>query len=702
MAERGKSVFDAPKEKRSMVADILIGAGKGALSNFAGIADLAVMSPTVAYKTLVKGQGMSEAIRGSSGLITNALGLGEPDRNTVEGLAYNLGQVATPMGAVRSKGAYLAETGVNAAANTASSVIEDPNSQFLALTGLMAGSVGGNMIRNRMINQMGFTPEAAAAAQRQGLTLGQSTGNAEALRVESKLAQAPSTADKTAKFFKSQNTAFKSSLDTINNKIMSATAANDTAATRAAFRDLEKTYAGQQAALSAKYGDDIAEAYRINGGETKRFASMKTVLETLDSLIQENKTLSGTGIDKAVVKELETMKRNFEGVKGKFFTMEEFVKEYKNWTKKSYTNQTFVDGLNADSSKAINAAVAKAFEETLDDVVKNPANLVNSKAAQKLIETRAAYQQKKQEMNDWAATPVNKLFNVDNVYALDGEQVVEAIGKMKPESRSIAINYLNAISPDITLAVRRKILDDLVSTGIETGRGTVAAGFNSNAFLKGVEERMKTDPHLLDFLFMNPKDKAEFTSRVEAAKKMANTSEVARVVENKDALNAVGELGSLVGGYQTRVATRGISGALTDTASAILLPKDKLFDMLFKGQDIRKGLDTAVNRGLAKSMVSANTDAARQQRVNEETQAATEQLLAPPEDQPEEDLSYEAFLRSKEAAKGQQGEGVAPSESIPAPQPMEQSQQAPMQAPMQPVEEDLSYEAYLRSKKGMR
>ena len=691
MAERGRSVFDKPKES-SMVADILGITGsalKGAASNIAGIGDLAALSPQVAYK-IAKGQDLRQAMDSSSGLFTNALGLQAPADGTAENLAYRTGQILMPIGKPVSKGAYGVEVGTNAAVDALSAYTpEDSALRMTALAGLMGGSTAVNRLRNKMIETKGFTPEAAAAAREQGLTLGQSTANPEALRNEAMLASSPKTADDVSKFFKNQSDMFKSAVDKATSKITGQTTTSQTDAVRNAFKDIQATFKARQDSIGAQYGRGLDEVRAANKGKDKRFAPMQRVKDEIDSIISDYGTTTKTTTDDKLVTELQKIRASLDSVKGGYFSLDDFIKSQKSWSKKSAGKGTLLESLDADTNKVISSRISKAFEDTLDGVIQNPPNLVNKQAAEKLVELKKSYRESKQQMEDYAALPANKLFNVDNVYSLDGESIVKSLSDMTPEKRGIAVKYLEAISPDIVSNIRKQKITDLVNNGIVTGGGTAVSQFNPKAFLKGIEEAQKTDNTLFDFLFKDAAEKADFEKRVAAAKKMANTDSVTQVAKTNPAVNAASDLGSLAGGYQARTAVRGIFGAIGDTASSALINDKDLFKLLFKNEDIRKGVDTAVNKGLVKSAISENTKDASRYSAEQEKQAIENQLYSPDGQQPAEDFSFEAFMKAQEAP-------AQPDAAVP----MQNTQQAPVDPSMQP-EENYSFEAFLKSQQGM-
>ena len=686
MAERGNSVFDKKQEKPSLVADIM-GFGKGvvrgAASSYAGLADLVAMAPSVAVD-MTKGKKFIDdsLAQKNAGLLTEALAKNTPvdlrdnvDFYTPEGLGYKLGQLAMPIGAkgFKSGKAYSKEVGVNVGVDAGLAALENMplENSLIALGVGVGGATAMGKLRNKMIRDLGITPESQRAAKEAGLTVGQMSENPNALRAEAKLTSAPKTADAVAKFYKKQENNFAASVDALTTKMGS----NNTKVVRDAFSKLKDKYREQKDLAQELYVKQMKEAAQFNDGAagvaesglTKRFAPTKPLLDELDSIIKDYETLSGG--NKSLIKPLKEMQTNLKKGKG-YFSLELFETEIKDATKKAKGVGTYKDITDPNQSKVIAARILDSLNRTLDEVIDNPPSFVNAKAAEQMQLARSTYKNNMKALQDMSSVPMNKLFDVANVYELQGDVVIDKISKMKPNDRNLAIQWMNQTAPEIGDTVKQEIINKLVASGQVTGAGSAAAKYDSRAFLRSVENMRKTDPYLLEFLYPDAKQRAAFVNRINEASKIANKAEFPGVTKGNEVVNAAGDLGAAVGGsYQVRLGTKTLFGGVEDIGRSLMLGDKDLFKALFQNEDItNKVFNTAINRGLVKSAGQENL----------------EQAPGSPEQPTDIDALAEEFLKEKGLGQGEQSGGAAPSDSIPAPQPMEQPQQAPVEAPMQP------------------
>ena len=703
MAERGNSVFDRKDEKPSMVADILgFGKGfvKGGASNFVGVADLAAMGLGVAYDKAQGKEFFKDSLaQKNAGLLSEALAKNTPidvrdtaDLYSPEGFGYKMGQIFTPMS---SKGftsgkAFAKESGVNATLDAGLAALGDAPPEW-TIPALMTGAAGATAVgklRNKMIRDMGITPENLKAAKESGMTVGQVSENPNALRAEAKLATVPKTADDVAKFYKKQENNFAASVE----KLTTQMGSNNTKVVRDAFSKLKDTYREQKDMAQELYVKQMKEAAQFNDGAagvaesglTKRFAPTKPMIDELDAIIRDYETLSGG--NKALIKPLKDMQVNLKRGKG-YFSLEKFETEIKDATKKAKGEGTYKDITDPKQSKVIAARILNSLTRTLDEVIDNPPSFVNAKAAEQMQLARSTYRNNMKALQDMSAVPMNKLFDVKNVYELQGDEVIDKIAKMKPNDRNLAIQWMNQTAPEIGDTVKQEIINRLVANGQVTGAGSAAAKYDSRAFLRGVENMQKTDPHLLTFLYPDATERAAFVNRINEAKKIANKAETTGVVKGNEVVNAAGDLGAAVGGsYQVRLGTKTLFGGVEDIGRSLLLGDKDLFKALFQNQDItNKAINTAINRGIIKSAGQENLEVAP----------------GTPEQTTDIDALAEEFLREKAMQQGQEPQPQAP-QSEAAPPPMEQMPQAPVEAPMQsqnPDQLELDAQEFLNMKR---
>lgn len=685
MADRGNSVFD---KKPSMVAQIMSGAGKGVASVFTGIADLAALTPAVGYNMAAKGMDFPTAMEKSAGLFTGMAGLQQPaDQGSPEYLAYKMAQIATPVGRLGDKGQKLKGYGTQVGVNTALDAVGAyaPEGFTLpAALGLMAGGAGVNALRNKLIDRAGGTAENLNAARSSGLTVGQQTGNATALRKEMGLSVSPSVGDKVNKFYKKQAGDFQKEVEKLSKAIKPAEK-SDVRAVQAASKRLADMYEARQAAISEKFGEDLAEAAELNKGNNKPFASNKIIVKAIDDVIAEFSADTGTTLNDRIIKELDNIKARMTAKQGQTLSFNDFVVQQRSWSKRSAGKGSFIENLDADTNKVISARIAKAFEDTLVQVLENPRNAVNNKAAGKLMEARRAYQEAKSQMVDFAVLPVNRMLDTDNIFSLQGDELVSRMAKLPPESRKVAIDYLSKTAPELVDNVRANIMGGFKESGTIYGASETGAKFDPNKYLKSVDEALTKDPALADWLFPDAKEQKTFMDTITQARKQANSGDAFQFSNKSATTDLVSDAASLAANYKGRLAARGISN-LGDAAEKALLSDKDLYKVLFEGKDIKKGWFNNYTKGIAKFGAGESTSQAAKNMAQEAPQQ-------PQQDLTEEEL-YQQYLQQQQQPADDSGAPPMPTQepSPTAPQPVAAPQPA-----AEPSEADL-YQQYLQSK----
>jgi hypothetical protein len=672
------SVFD--KKQPSLVADIMSGTGaflKGAASNIAGIADLVAMSP-VAVSKMIKGDSIPQAVQSSAGLLTNALGLQPPAPNSFEALMYKTGQVLGPVGKPVSKAGYGTEVAVNTALQAANDFLPENSGMTIPIAaGLFAGSSSINALRNKMIKQAGFTPEAAAAAKANNITLGQQTGNPEALRKETALAVAPSQADKVKSFYTQQAGAFESNVRKAVNKL-GDTQPSQRDTVRNTFDNLAETFKNRQAAISTKFGKDLDKFYDDVGGFDNPIIPSTRLVDEIDEIITTTKASVGSTGNETLIKEMEKIRGQLvddKTSKPRLITGKEFKEQQSYWSKASASTGSWLDGVDANTAKPLAAKMVNAMDETFNLATQNYKKPKQVKALKDFQAARQEYREAVENMKDYAALPVNRLFDAERVSALKGEDIIDEISKYPPETLASTIKYLQEINPEVVSIIRGELMDNIVKKGVVTGAAEQSAKFDTNAFLKAFDEAALNNPNILNVMLPNVADQTKFKAQLTQARKIANSKEAAMLSGANPAVAAASDIASLGGGVKARVATRGLAGAVKDTAESLLLSDKKMFDMLFQNKDIRASFMTSYNKGIAKT---GGQEAAK---IGGEASKAEEAELQ---------RLYQEYLEQ------QNQQGVQPdpaSETAPEPSLPAEGMQTPPMAPQGVVEPSTGLES---------
>jgi hypothetical protein len=651
------SVFDRGNKKPGMVAEIMSGAkevGRGVLSNVTGAIDFLGAGITTPFRMATKGEKFPEAYQKSSGMLTNAVGLEAPAANTPESYLYKIGQLATPMKNPTSVMNYAKQVAGNTAIEGAMQMADNnPAANLGIFGGLMAGSAGVNALRNKALRSYGFSPEALAQAKESGLTLGQQTGNRNALRVESEYA-ASSRADEVKDFYTKQSEDF-AKLVSASSVVMPKEASN-IKAVQSAFERISATYKGRQKAISDQYGKDLSDFYAKTGGGNRKFIPSDPMVAQIDELIASNKASVGSTGNEAVIKELEKIRKQLTDETGnpRKISGKEFKEQQTYWSQASSSSGSWLDGIAADRARPMAAQMAQAMDATFDAATTTFKGAGQIAALKKFQAAREQYRSAKTNMEEWASEPVNRYFDTDNVYSLKGDEIIAKIAKESPEGRAAAVKYLNYIAPELVDNIRKEMVDSLVSKGVVTGAAEGSSTFDPKKFLKGVEESMLNDKAMLSIMFPDTQQQQLFTKRLAEAKKMALTDSAPDMAFNTPGTKAAEDLASVAGNYKARIGVRGVVSGMQDATKSLLIGGDKLFDMLFKNKDITtKFKDTYLTRmGVKSAAISQDAN----NMSDEELQKA-----------------YQEYLQQQ---GGSTAPTMAPEPSV-APEPMT----APMEAP---------------------
>lgn len=676
------SIFDKKDEKPSMVADIMSGGKqmlRGAASNITGAIDFISIAPQTLYRSTVKGDNFSKALRDSNqGLLTTATGLNAPAANSPEAYLYKAGQILMPTKAPTSAFKYGGEVAANALLDTGFQALEGNEAATGLLGGgLLAGAFAGKKLRDLALRNRGITPEVAARAQAAGRTVGQETGNANALRAEESLATSR-RADDVRSFYTNQADSFGRLVERTSKVDMRMPDAD--VAIAKTFETIKNTFKARQKSLSDQFGKDLEKFYSKTGGGNRKFIPSDPMVAQIDELIEANKASVGSTGNEAVIKELEKIRKQLTDETGnpRKISGKEFKEQQSYWSQASASSGSWLDGIASDRAKAMASKMANAMDETFDAAVDNPAVALKSPTAVKALEefktARQNYRTAKEDMEFWAAKPVNRYFDVENVSSLNGQDIIDKMANLSPESRRNAIEYLNYIKPELVDNIRAKMADDLVAKGMVSGAAEGAAKFDPQAFLTAVDEASKKDKLLLDVMFPNAKQQADFTRRIAEARKLVLSGTAPQKAGSSPIAKAAEDAASLAGGIKGRVGVRGVREAAQGAVNSLVIGEDALFRALFKGEDVR-------NKFTQMYTSRVGLKSAAQEQTREATRYEDEEVAK----------LYKQYLE-EEAAKAQQ----APAEPQPVPTPMEQAPTAPTGSTEAPMSDEEVMQLYLQ------
>lgn len=137
--------------------------------------------------------------------------------------------------------------------------------------------------------------------------------------------------------------------------------------------------------------------------------------------------------------------------------------------------------------------------------------------AQDLITARKNFAGRTAEHNLIKDQTLVKFFGLKDVQELETATILNKLKKMDPKQRAFFNNVSKTTYPEIAEQLRRRMFDDVVDAGIQTGKSDIEGGFNQRGFLKAYED---LPPDLQKVIEpTNPAAKAEWDNMIEETRK---------------------------------------------------------------------------------------------------------------------------------------------------------------------------------------
>lgn len=519
----------------------------------------------------------------STGILKGIRDLGGPDLQQISGYrgAFEFGQAAAPAAAMSAAGlpglfgrtpAGLAgEFGVAGTTGVAAQQIapDSPLAQ-LAIQASPYALRGGIMTaRKSLTSPTGQVPTTVDDLLRVGrMTPGEATGSRVQLATEARTEAAPSIEAKGTEFRQAQAKDVESFLDSLFKRASSqARGAEETAqATVNAFTNYGKALTGQLRSQAAR---DFGAA-KSSGGKIDttpvvsivseqlanippEIAALAPVRNSLQKIIDEYSipaqaevitpsTILGPTGQPASVSITPAIPAGLREI-----SIDRLQKNLSAWGEAVYSGKAdfgkgnIFEGVAPGQVKGIALSVLRGFRDSLDQ-----ASTEGVAGADKLIKARDNFKANLAKIEEYSERPITKAFDVERATDLTAEKAVTRLVNATPSERKFLVEVLNS-SPDgaaIFDTVRRQQFNQVLSRASEAAAG--AAADSPEFVIKSALTELSKRKGDFDYLFTNPKDKADALTAMQYMQKVLKSE-------------SVGAAGGLKGG-DVYATTRGFGG----------------------------------------------------------------------------------------------------------------------------------------------
>jgi hypothetical protein len=517
----------------------------------------------------------------STGILKGIRDLGGPDLQQISGYrgAFEFGQAAGPATAMSAAGlpglfgrtplGLAGEFGVSGTTGVvAQQVAPDSPLAQLAIQASPYALRGGVMTARRSLtNPTGQVPATIDDLLQVGrMTPGEATGSRVQLATEARTEAAPSIEAKGTQFRQAQAQDVSSFLDNVFKRASSQAVSPEQATTSAftAFNNYGKALTGQ---LRSQASKDFGAA-KSSGGKIDTTPVVSIVSEQLASIPPEIAALAP--VRNALQKIIEEYSipaqaevitpSTILGPTGqpasvsitpavpaglREISIDRLQKNLSAWGDAVYSGKAdfgkgnIFEGVAPGQVKGIALSVLRGFRDSLDQ-----ASTEGIAGADKLIKARDNFKANLAKIEEYSNVPLTKYFDVETVSALTPEKVIDKLSKATPSERRFLAEVLQN-SPDgasVFDTVRRQQFNQILDKAYNAGAAADSPEFVVKSALAELSKR-KGD---FDYLFTNPKDKADALTAMQYMQKVLKSE-------------SVGSSGGLKGGdiYST---TRGFGG----------------------------------------------------------------------------------------------------------------------------------------------
>lgn len=519
----------------------------------------------------------------STGILKGIRDLGGPDLQQISGYrgAFEFGQSAAPAAAMSAAGlpglfgrtpvGLAGEFGVAGTTGVAAQQIapDSPLAQLAIQASPYALRGGVMTARRSLTNPTGQVPATVDDLLRVGrMTPGEATGSRVQLATEARTEAAPSIEAKGTEFRQAQAQDVSSFLDNVFKRASSQALSPEQATTSAftAFNNYGKALTGQ---LRSQASKDFGAA-KSSGGKIDttpvvsivseqlanippEIAALAPVRNALQKIIEEYSipaqeakvtpslilgptgTPASVSVTPAVPAELREI------------SIDRLQKNLSAWGEAVYSGKAdfgkgnIFEGVAPGQVKGIALSVLRGFRDSLDQ-----ASTEGIAGADKLIKARDNFKANLAKIEEYSNVPLTKYFDVETVSALTPEKVIDKLSKVAPSERRFLAEVLQN-SPDgaaVFDTVRRQQFNQVLSRASEAAAG--AAADSPEFVIKAALTELSKRKGDFDYLFTNPKDKADALAAMQYMQKVLKSE-------------SVGAVGGLKGG-DVYATTRGFGG----------------------------------------------------------------------------------------------------------------------------------------------
>ena len=519
----------------------------------------------------------------SAGILKGIRDLKGPDLQQISGYrgAYEFGQAAAPATALSAAGlpglfsrtplGLAGEFGVSGTTGVAAQQIapDSPLAQLAIQASPYALKGGITTSRQALTRPTGQVPATVDDLLRVGrMTPGEATGSRVQLATEARVEGAPSIEAKGTGFRQAQAQDVSSFLDSVFKRASSQAVSPEQATTSAftAFNNYGKSLTSQ---LRTQANKDFGEA-KATGGKIDTTPVVSIVSEQLASIPPEIAALAPVrnALQKIIdeysipAQEAKITPSTILGPTGepaavsitpavpaglREISIDRLQKNLSAWGEAVYSGKAdfgkgnIFEGVAPGQVKGIALSVLRGFRDSLDQ-----ASTEGVAGADKLIKARDNFKANLAKIEEYSNVPLTKYFDVETVSALTPEKVIDRLSKAAPSERRFLAEVLQN-SPDgaaIFDTVRKQQFNQVLNKASEAAAG--AAADSPEFVVKSALTELGKRKGDFDYLFTNPKDKADALLAMQYMQKVLKSE-------------SIGSSGGLKGG-DVYATTRGFGG----------------------------------------------------------------------------------------------------------------------------------------------
>lgn len=416
---------------------------------------------------------------------------------------------------------------------------------------------------------VGQVPADLAELQRVGpLTPGQATGSRVQLAEEARVAAIPKTEQKAPEFRLAQTS---SVADFVNN-LFERSASSALSAQEATNR-ITTGLNNYGKALSNKLKTDAQRDFK-SAAEMGGQVDVTGVLGTVESYANSLPSAPGLeGLRSALGRVSQELSAN------PTMPIDILQKNLSAWGDAAWSGSYALKGSNVFEGvapgqvKGIARQVLRSYRDALDSAIDQ-----GIPGAQELKKARDSFSANLDRIDEFAEKPFVKTFG-KTANELVPEEVINKLRNLPPSQRNVMIELLQSDAPELLDTVRSSVFGKMAEKASLAAKSAPegAPPFSIDTLL-GELQAKKSD---FDFLFSNPKDKADALLAIKFMQKISKTEAPTGGGGVQEVGRAVAGLG---GGYQTRNLVAEIYQVVKD----VIADPNKIADVVFDPDTVNK------------------------------------------------------------------------------------------------------------------